>query len=596
MVGVLAGLVNNHMADQGDFDAWLKASDGGRSLNLGDLDLVKKREHILDAAIRALSPAALQLLQTLALLQRGADYELLMALNPHLRREPEEPADPEKGFLWRFTGAKQRTKRKDAYKKAHADYLEALDIWHADPAAHTAGSARFNATIRDLERRGLLQYERGEKRYDLHPVVRGVAAGRMDKEERDARGDLVVSYFTSQSPDTWDHADSLDDLTPGIQLVATLTQIGRFEEACDAYQGSLGLALFSNCQAHVEILALLRPLFPEGWDGETVLLEDTSRSWLLNDVANSLDEFDPPQALRLRERKLRHNISLGHIGNLNASLSGLSASFPRSGKLAVLERILSIALDLANADGSNKFRFRSSFHLFIFNSMIGNVQEADRLWAALDPMGRDWSRPVYRPGEAETEYAFDRWRRGDLTETHLDAAETRARQGRNRKSVGQLAFLRGDYHLRRDELPQAVDSLTVAVRMAREVSQEDAQAEALLALARRRADEPFDASAEAERLDGAKGSAALYVAELWNELGETERAIAAARSTHEWAVADGEPYVFRYELDRSRALLEELGAELPEIPTYDPATDPTFDWEADVRKIIEERKAAKKAS
>lgn len=163
-------------------------------------------------------------------------------------------------------------------------------------------------------------------------------------------------------------------------------------------------------------------------------------------------------------------------------------------------------------------------------------------------------------------------------------------------SVYQLAFLRGDYHLRRDEPRQAVDSLTEAVRMAREIGQEDARAEALLALARRRAGEPVDARAEAERLDGAKGSAALYVAELWKELDETERAIAAARCAHEWAVADGEPYVFRYELDRNRALLEELGAELPEIPTYDPATAPPFDWEADVRKIIEELKAARKAS
>jgi hypothetical protein len=49
--------------------------------------------------------------------------------------------------------------------------------------------------------------------------------------------------------------------------------------------------------------------------------------------------------------------------------------------------------------------------------------------------------------------------------------------------------------------------------------------------------------------------------------------------------------VFRYELKRTRALLEELDAELPEVPTYDPANDPPFDWEADVRKMIEELKA-----
>lgn len=355
VVGILAGLVNNHMADQGNFDAWLEASDGGRSLNLGDFDLVRKREHILDAAIRALLPEALRLLQTLALLQRGADYELLTALNPHLSAESKTGEHP------------------SASTSSHVLKL-------------------LNATIRDLERRGLLQYERGEKRYDLHPVVRGVAAGRMNKEERDARGDLVVSYFTSQSPDTWDHADSLDDLAPGRQLVATLTQIGRFEEACNVYQGGLDVALFFNCQAHVEILALLRPFFPEGWDGETVPLEDIYRSALLNAVANSLDEFDPPQALRLRERMLRLCISLRHIGRLIIALSGLSISFENSGKLAVVERIRSIALDLANACGFDELRFRSSVHLFALTSIIGKVQEADQLWAALDPMARLVSR------------------------------------------------------------------------------------------------------------------------------------------------------------------------------------------------------------
>jgi hypothetical protein len=57
------------------------------------------------------------------------------------------------------------------------------------------------------------------------------------------------------------------------------------------------------------------------------------------------------------------------------------------------------------------------------------------------------------------------------------------------------------------------------------------------------------------------------------------------------ATADGEPYVWRYYLDRTRALLAELGATLPEEPRYDPSTTPSYPWEKDVRAVIERLRA-----
>ncbi len=65
VVGVLAGLINDYLPDRGNFDAWLHAPDGGRALNLADLNLVGRQSHILDAAMEALAPKALHLLQML---------------------------------------------------------------------------------------------------------------------------------------------------------------------------------------------------------------------------------------------------------------------------------------------------------------------------------------------------------------------------------------------------------------------------------------------------------------------------------------------------------------------------------------------------
>ena len=95
--------------------------------------------------------------------------------------------------------------------------------------------------------------------------------------------------------------------------------------------------------------------------------------------------------------------------------------------------------------------------------------------------------------------------------------------------------------MQRQEKQSAVDSLAEAVRLAREVGSQDPAAEAYHALARLRAGYTFDALAEVERLDGKEGEAALAIAELWRELDDRDRAIAAAIRAHKWAVADGSP-------------------------------------------------------
>ena len=555
VIGVLAGLVNEHMPDRGNFDAWLDAPDDGRALNFADLDLVGKREHILEAAIRALSPEALQLLQTLSLLQRGANYELLSTLNPYL--PPEMNSGDDK----------------------------------SNPETRIAAKL-LSETIRDLERRGLLQYDHSEQRYDLHPVVRGVAAGRMSKEEREARGGQVVNYFISQNPAAWDDVDSLEDLASSLQLVATLTQIGRFEAAFNLYRGGLSNALLFNCQADVEAQALLRPFFPNGWDGEIVLFDGEEQSILLNCAALALNALAPLQALRLHERALCSDIACaGRAGDISGLLRNLTMHFINLGKLAVTERILILALDFAKAAHDTKQEFASMLELFNFSSFLGNHHRTLELWARLNRMGRNWPRNLYRLGSAEANFAWACHRQDELNEKIIEEAEIWAGKGHNRQALRELAQLRGEFHLQRREKRSAVDSLVRAVRMAREVGQQCIAAEALLVIARLRAGESFETCTEAERLSGAQDRDQVYIAELWRELGDPGRAVSAARRAHDWAIADGEPYVFRYELNRSRALLEELGAELPEIPEYTPASDPPFQWESDVRMMIEELKS-----
>jgi hypothetical protein len=78
------------------------------------------------------------------------------------------------------------------------------------------------------------------------------------------------------------------------------------------------------------------------------------------------------------------------------------------------------------------------------------------------------------------------------------------------------------------------------------------------------------------------------LAVLWLAIGDAEQAKTHALAGYTRAWADGEPYVWRYSLDKARALLEQLGVEIPTLPPYDPAKDEPFPWEQDVANAIAE--------
>jgi hypothetical protein len=131
--------------------------------------------------------------------------------------------------------------------------------------------------------------------------------------------------------------------------------------------------------------------------------------------------------------------------------------------------------------------------------------------------------------------------------------------------------------------------------MARAVGQTDARAETQLALARFQLDELDDPRREAEQLANARRPAHRTLADLWLAIGGREQAKNHALAAYQFAWADGEPYVHRYELNKARTLLEKLGAEIPNLPPYDPAKDEKLPWEDDVSAAIEKLRAEKES-
>lgn len=602
VTGVLAGLINGYLPSRGNFDAWVDDPAGGGQLNLANLDLVRKRNHILYTALAALPEKSRQLLSILALLSESVDYPTLSAFNPHLPPEPEEvkkPEKPEDTWRWEIISNKEKGRAQKSYQSAlqrHREYEEALIARRRSPEFRGAPE-ELAKTVGDLERRGLLQYDAQAKRYDLHPVVRGIAAGGLRQEEREYYGQRVVDHFSQQAHSPYEEAETLDDLRDSIQIVRTQLQMGNYVEAYYLFNTDLKEALFFNLEAYAEGLSILRPFFRQGWAALPEDLGEIEAAYLVSHAAYLLLETG-----ELKEALIAYGVSLlatlqeEKWREVRAILSNIARTLSDQNRLAKEESSYRFTLDVATLDGDEEGIFIARRGLFSHLAKIGQWEDAEAMWQLLDPMGRNWSRISYRPGNAESLYCRFRFWRGDLREEHLVQAEQLATVGKNRNTIRYLHQLRGEWQLEQGQWALAADSLHEAVRMAREVGQSEAKAEAQLALAKFHLNQLPDPRHEAEQLAQAKAPAHRVLADLWLAIGDAEQAKKHAIAAYKWAWADGEPYVHRYELNKARAQLEMLGAEMPRLLPYDPAKDEKLPWEDKLTAAIEKLRVEKEAA
>lgn len=608
VIGILGGLIANYLPARGDFDAWSAAPDGGAALDLASLDLIQCRNHILEAAIKQLPDASRQLLSTLALLTDSVDYETLKAFNPHLPPEPEEvekPTPPEKDTHW-FKGGFASWNKLPKNEKAavQKQYEAALTRWQDFEKAVQArlASAEFRAapkklaeTVKDLEQRGLLQWDGRTRKYDLHPVVRGVASGAMAAADRERHGQRVVDHFTAQPHRPYEEAETMEDVRSGLHIVRTLLKLGHYQQAADAYQGDLALALLFNLNAYAETLSLLKPFFPNGWGELPKEVTARDSAYLAADAAIALHSCGELAAAPVAYGAvLRVNLEAKDWPNTAVQLNNISRNLAGQNRLAQALRTDSLALEVATLSENKQSVFMSRLFLFADQSRLGQWAEAAATWRLLDPMGRAWSRAVYGPGQAEHHYAQFHFWQGCLQEEHLAEAERLAAQGKDRSIIRLLHRLRGDWRLTQGEWELAAASYQEAVRLARDTrSVIDAASETGLALAKHHLGQLANPREEAERLAQLRDPAHRLLAQLWLALGDTEQAKHHALAAYKDAWADGEPYVNRYELTQTTDLLQQMNVPIPNLPPYDPAKDEKLPWEDKVRAAIEKLRAEK---
>jgi hypothetical protein len=538
LIQVLAGRIRAYKPDPGNFDAWYQAI--GQNVQLSDKDLVSRQASILQAALEDLDPLVFRLLSQLAAFRYPVDYAAVVAINPF----------------------------RPAGEDDQAFGLEPL---------HQALST--------LEERGLVQWDRQHNRYDLHPVVRAYAYGKL--EDKQATYAQMKGYFEALPAEDTEQAQDVADLRGTLELYHALLNGGQPDDAEQLYYERLRGPLLYGLGAYATIVEVLSPLFPHGFDQPPALRKPDSQGFTANALAAAFFNLgDQAQAQRLfavtnrlylRGRNARH-LAIG-LGNLGRSLRD-------GGRTAAAEQAFQLSLALGQTAHEQERIDEAYQDLVGLASLTGAWRQGEEAYAALQASPDDDVKTGPFPFIAAARL---RWGQGVDPAPLLGVALRRAREQRflraereAQRLVGEVAFTRGD-------LPAAQAAWQEAYAVAqREGLPQGPYLADLARLQAAQGDVGQTKALLAEALALGGRGVALAAVEVYATLGEPGEAKRYVDAAYREAWADGPPYAFVYELQRIRTALQTLGLPEPQLPPFDPAQVKPIPDEAEIRAYLAE--------
>lgn len=568
IVGIVAGLVKDYVRAPGNFDRWADDPSAGAALHLSKLDLSQRQTHILAAALNGLELGVRKVLSRIAAIGSAIPFETVEALNPYL---PPPPAKPP---------SYARSEELEKYREAMEAYGESLEVKQALPS--------LIAALQDLEQCGLLQWDRQKNTYDLHPVVRGYAFDVLEQPERVDICERIADHFRNKPRDRYSETKAIADVQQSMNIFRALVQASRLNEALRFYRGDFANALSYSIEAFHEIVALLKPFFPNGFAyPPSGSLGTSEQSYLLNNAAVALIELGRfPEARAALIAKLVINLNNRDWRNLRVCLTNLGETFRDENRLAESHRAFELALELARAIRVDDDIARAQWYLMTTFRITGQFKNAQAAYDAFRQLPAPKEREIYRVGEAEEELCWLRFYQGTLTDQQLNDTEVVARASNNRNTLRSIIRLRGELALQRGASALAINAFESAIEMAHAVGLTVSNFEARLALAKAVAGEEELARNSCDRLDQLDKPPHVELAPAWLQLGDLDRARYHAVLGFTEAWADGIPYSRWWELKQCRIVLRSLGEPEPKLPGFDPSTINPLPHEADVLRAI----------
>jgi tetratricopeptide (TPR) repeat protein len=532
LIQALAGEVKRYRKAPGDLAAWRKANP---NFDPGKFSKTKEAmAHVLEFALRGLEDNAHKALQTIAAFRMPTNY----------------------------------------------DTLAAVSVGENKPCA---SEPELDAILNELEDRGLVGWDKRANRYDLHPIVRGVVwSGLGEDARRGIYTSLQVYFEAVPMIDDYLKVNSLEDLTPAIELYHTLIGLGRYDDASIVFRDRLSNATLYRLSAGRQRVELLKLLFPDGLEKLPRLNNQPAQGYTLNTLAAGYYLIGQPgRAAALFRRNITIRSEMKDNRSIGVGLGNLSDTLRVSGALCESESVARHAL-IMTRDQNNRFQEAGSLNflgLILAARGLANESKSTLHWA----LQIDTAQSDNQAEGLDNSYLSQRalWF-GEFGSALLfaNSAWELAHAQKYERDFIRAARMQGEAALGLDDLNTANERLHHALTRARMVNLVEEELAALVALAelRRRQGE---AKAACELLNDVwelaeRGPYPLFHADALNVFAQIERdegntaaAIEAATKAYRLAWCDGPPFAYHWGLEKAKQHLKELGATEPELPPFD---------------------------
>jgi len=485
----------------------------------------------------------------------------------------------------------------DALRPPLREFLSRLAAFRS-PLEYPAAAAlsvfssenELKAAIRELTDRGLLLFDRQRERYDLHPIVRQCAYGRLaDKAGVHIR---LCDYFAAVPKPDADKVETVQDLAPVIELYHHMVGAGRYDEAYDLFRDRLGEALYYRFGAYQLRIELLHGLFPDGEGHPPRLKREAARVWTLNELFDSY----------LASGQSTRAAPLFHMGNgpcdeaedkrgLAMGLGNLAADQAKLGELAAAGRNLRRRIELSHEIKDELREAVGRRELGLLLAYQGAFADAAaELDAALAMFERRqelqsqcivWAYRALRallignagPALKAARQTRELWRRDAEQTCPVERDIIRAEWLLGAALVARAGQAKGQPG---KALAEAETHLTEALDRCRRINMVDHEPDILLAWARwhrvkdsrdQAHDVGEEALAIADRCEYRLKQADIhnFLARLALDAGDRKAAGEHARIGYERAWCDGPPHCYKPALDEAARLLGELGEPPPPL-------------------------------
>jgi len=440
----------------------------------------------------------------------------------------------------------------------------------------------------ELRERGLLFFDAEAGRYDLHPVVRQYSYDRL--ADKAGVHTQLRDYFSAVPMLEKDKIQTLEDLTPVIELYHHTVRAGRFDEARELFRDRLHDALYYRFGAYQLIIELMRVLFPEGEDKPPRLKNESDQAWTLTVLANSYNlSGQPRRTVPLFE--MTNDIYENKMKNkqcLAISLGNNAIQQVAIGALASAEQNLRRSFDLCREIGDefqDAIGHQESIPLRCFfgeiENAVGHFKKSIRYW--------EQEKDTHHISICEAYNALRALLMGDHAAA-LTAAQKARELAEDQKF--ERDFVQSEWLLgaaltgvavaspqKQDKLlAEAEIHLTEALTRCRRINLVELEPNILLAWAQWQRAKGIAQRKEAKRLAEEALSIAdrceyrLKQAEIHNflakeaiEAGDRRAAQKHAEIAYERAWCDGPPHCYKPALEQAEKMLKELGVSVPKM-------------------------------